>query len=36
MALQICIWGNLFLAVFEEPAVEGVALPFWVSFYHFN
>ena len=31
ITLQLCIWGNLLLAVFEEPAVEGVALPYWVS-----
>lgn len=31
ITLQLCIWGNLLLAVFEEPAVEGVALPYWAT-----
>uniref|UniRef100_X2AIS5 Ion transport domain-containing protein n=1 Tax=Capitella teleta TaxID=283909 RepID=X2AIS5_CAPTE len=29
ITLQICIWGNLFLAIFEDPAVQSVAVPFW-------
>ncbi len=28
--LYLCIWGNLALAVFEEPAIPGCALPYWV------
>ena len=29
--VYFCVWLNLCLAFFEEPAVQGMTLPYWVS-----
>ena len=34
--VYFCVWLNLCLAFFEEPAVQGMTLPYWVSHLRLN
>lgn len=27
----MCLWCNLLLAIFEKPAIDVIALPYWVG-----